>query len=141
MASNTDNTSQNTEAISPWYRCAVRTTIVCVVFSLIVLTFFVVNYIQWRKIDTNWEIQSLNLKKEFGQNQDNEKLLAKIRQLDLEFRQRRIRRLDFSRKGGYLLLGSIVIMLIAIKSADTFKKKLPAPEATNNRDNEHILQA
>ena len=141
MESNTDNTSQNTEAISPWYRSAVTTAIVCAIFSFIVLAFFVVNYIQWRKIDTNWEIQSLNLKKEFGQNQDNEQLLAKIRELDLEFRQRRIRRLDFSRKGGYLLLGSIVIMLIAIKSADTYKKKLPAPQTSGNRDNEQILQA
>jgi outer membrane protein assembly factor BamB len=141
MDSDTDKTSENNEIKSPWYRSAVTTAIVCAVFSFIVLTFFVINYIQWRKIDTNWEIQSLNLKKEFGQNQDNEKLLAKIRELDLEFRQRRIRRLDFSRKGGYLLLGSIVIMLIAIKSADTFKKKLPAPAASGNRDNEQLIQA
>ncbi|MDT8303243.1 MAG: PQQ-binding-like beta-propeller repeat protein [Sedimentisphaerales bacterium] len=141
METSTDTTAQNIKVISPWYRCAVRTAIVCAVFSFIVLTFFVVNYIQWRKIDTDWEIQSLNLKKEFGQNQDNETLLAKIRQLDLKFRQRRIRRLDFSRKGGYLLLGSIVILLIAIKSADTYKKKLPAPQASGNRDNEQILHA
>ena len=141
MESNTYNTSQNTEAISPWYRSAVTTAIVCAVFSIIVLTFFVINYIQFRMIDANWEIQSLNLKKEFGQNLDNEQLLSKIRQLDLEFRQYRIRRLDFSRKGGYLLLGSVVIMLIAIKSADTFKKKLPAPQVHSNKDNEQLIQA
>ena len=103
MKSNSDKTSQINEVTSPWYRCAVRTAIVSAAFSLIVLAFFVINYIQFRIIDANWEIQSLELKKEFGQNQDDEKLLAKIRQLDLEFRQRRIRRLDFSRKGGYLL--------------------------------------
>jgi outer membrane protein assembly factor BamB len=141
MESNTDKTSHNNDVISPWYHSAVRTAIVCAVFSLIVLTFFVVSYVQWRIIDTNWETQSLILKKEFGQNLNDEQLLAKIRQLDLEFRQRRIRRLDFSRKGGYLLLGSVVIMLIAIKSADTYKKKLPAPEASDNGDNEQILQA
>ena len=141
MKSNIDKTSQNNEVISPWYRSAVRTAIVCAVFSLIVLTFFVINYIQFRIIDANWEIQSLNLKKEFGQNLDDEQLLSKIRQLDLEFRQRRIRRLDFSRKGGYLLLGGVVIMLIAIKSADTFKKKLPAPQVLSNKDNEQLIQA
>ena len=141
MESNSDKTSQIKEVTSPWYRCAVRTAIVSGVFSLIVLTFFVINYIHFRIIDANWEIQSLELKKEFGQNQDDEKLLAKIRQLDLEFRQRRIRRLDFSRKGGYLLLGSVVIMLIAIKTADTFKKKLPMPEASDNRDKEQLLHA
>jgi hypothetical protein len=141
MESNTDKNSKNNGATSPWYRSAVTTAIVCAVFSLIVLTFFVINYIRGRIIDANWEVQSLNLKKEFGQNSDDEKLLAKIRQLDLQFRQHRIRRLDFSRKGGYLLLGSVVIMLIAIKSADTFKKKLPAPDASGNRDSEQILQA
>jgi outer membrane protein assembly factor BamB len=141
MESNTDKTSQNIGATSPWYRSAVTTAIVCAVFSFIVLTFFVINYIQFRVVDANWEIQSLNLKKEFGQNLDDEQLLAKIRQLDLEFRQHRIRRLDFSRKGGYLLLGSIVIMLIAIKSADTFKKKLPAPGVPGDKDNEQLLHA
>jgi len=141
MESNSDKTSQINEVTSPWYRSAVTTAIVCAVFSLIVLTLFVINYIQFRIINTNWEIQSLNLKKEFGQNLDDEQLLSKIRQLDLEFRQYRIRRLDFSRKGGYLLLGSVVIMLIAIKSADTFKKKLPAPQVLSNKDNEQLLHA
>ncbi len=134
-------TSQNTEAVSPWYRSAVTTAIVCGVFSLIVLIFFIISYIQFRIIDANWEIQSLNLKKEFGHNLNDEQLLSKIRQLDLEFRQRRMRRLDFSRKGGYLLLGSVAIMLIAIKSADTFKKKLPAPQVLGNKDNEQLIQA
>ncbi|MHC4726373.1 MAG: outer membrane protein assembly factor BamB family protein [Planctomycetota bacterium] len=83
----------------------------------------------------------MNLKKEFGQNPDNKQLLAEIRELDLQFRQRRIRRLDFSRKGGYLLLGSVVIMLIAIKCADTYKKKLPAPQASGNTDGEQLLQS
>ncbi len=141
MESNSDKTSQINEVISPWYRSAVTTAIVCAVFSLIVLTFFVINYIQFRIIDANWEIQSLEMKKEFGQNLDDEQLLSKIRQLDLEFRQRKIRRLDFSRKGGYLLLGSVAIMLIAIKSADTFKKKLPAPQVLGNKDNEQLIQA
>ncbi len=141
MESNTDKTAVNNRVISPWYHSAVRTAVVCAVFSLVVLIFFVINYIQWRKIDANWEIQSLSLKKEFGQNSDDEQLLAKIRELDLQFRQRRIQRLDFSRKGGYLLLGSIVIMLIAIKCADTFKKKLPTPQASGNKDNEQLLQS
>ena len=98
MESNTDKTSHINEVTNPWYRSAVTTAIVCAVFSLIVLTFFVINYIQFRIIDANWEIQSLNLKKEFGQNLEDEQLLSKIRQLDLEFRQYRIRRLDFLAK-------------------------------------------
>ena len=66
MESSTDKTTENNTVLSPWYHSAVRTAVVCAVFSLIVLTFFVINYIQWIKIDANWEIQSLDLKKEFG---------------------------------------------------------------------------
>jgi outer membrane protein assembly factor BamB len=140
MESDENKIKTNNGDISPWYHCAVRTAIVCAVFTLIVLTCFVISYIRWRVIDANWETQSLSLKKQFGQNPDDEQLMAKIHELDLQFRQHRIRRLDFSRKGGYLLLGSVVIMLIAVKSADTFKKKLPMPQAAGN-DNEQLIQA
>ncbi|MBN1806717.1 MAG: PQQ-like beta-propeller repeat protein [Sedimentisphaerales bacterium] len=141
MTSDTEKVLQNNGINNPWYRCAVRTALVCAVFSLIVLAFFVVNYIQWRAIDAEWEIQSLELKKQFGRNPDDEELSAKIRRLDLKFRQQRMRRLDFSRRGGYLLLGGVVIMFIAAKCADTFKKKLPSPQAQSGRDDEQIRQA
>lgn len=141
MESDNDKTSLNYYKANPWYHGAVRSAFVCGVFSLVVLTFFVVSYIRWRITDAKWEIQSLELKKQFGHNPDDEQLLAKIRDLDLQYRQNRIRRLDFSRKGGYLILGGITIMLIAIKIADTFKKKLPMPQASGNKDNEQILQA
>jgi outer membrane protein assembly factor BamB len=83
----------------------------------------------------------LNLKKEFGQNPDDELLVSKIRRLDLQYRQNRIRRLDFSRKGSYLLLGGIAIMLIAVKTIDTFKKKLPVPDKSVNRETEQLRLA
>jgi len=136
MKTHIDSTSKNTEATNPWYRSAVTTALVCAAFSLIVLALFVTNYVRGRIIDAKWEIQSENLKIELRQNPDDKQLLLRIRQLDLEFRQHRIRRLDFSRKGGYLLFGSVVIMLIALKCADTFKKKIPAPQVLSNRSDE-----
>jgi len=124
-----------------WYRSAVRTAIVCAVFSLIVLALFVTNYVRGRIIDAKWEIQSENLKIELRRNPDDKQLLLRIRQLDLQFRRHRIRRLDFSRKGSYLLFGSVVIMLIALKCADTFKKKIPVPPLLSDRRNEQLRQA
>ena len=141
MKTHIDSTSKNTEATNPWYRSAVTTAIVCAAFSLIVLAFFVTNYVRGRIIDAKWEIQSENLKIELRQNPDDNELLERIRQLDLQFRQHRIRRLDFSRKGSYLLFGSVVIMLIALKCADTFKKKIPAPQVLSNRSDEQLRQA
>ena len=141
MISDTEKVLRNNRMDNPWYHCAVRTAVVCGIFSLIVLAFFVVSYIQWRAIDAEWEVQSLELKKEFGQNPDDQELSAKIRRLDLKFRQQRMRRLEFSRRGGYLILGGVVIMLIAVRSADTFRKKLPSPQVSSGQDNEQIRQA
>ncbi|MFB0554377.1 MAG: PQQ-binding-like beta-propeller repeat protein [Phycisphaerae bacterium] len=126
---------------SEWYRSAITTAIVCAVFSIIVFAFFVTNYVRGRIIDAKWEIQSENLKIELREHPEDQELLLRIRQLDLEFRQHRIRRLDFSRKGSYLLFGSVVIFLIALKFADTFKKKLPAPKVLSNRGDEQLHQA
>jgi outer membrane protein assembly factor BamB len=141
MESDTDNNLQGNGTENPWYRCAVWTAVVCAVFSTVVLVFFVINYVQGKIIEAQWEIQSLNLKKEFGQNPDDELLVSKIRRLDLQYRQNRIRRLDFSRKGSYLLLGGIAIMLIAVKTIDTFKKKLPVPDKSVNRETEQLRLA
>ena len=124
-----------------WYRSAITTAIVCAVFALIVLVLFVTNYVRGRIIDAKWEIQSENLKIELREHPDDQELLLRIRQLDLEFRQHRIRRLDFSRKGSYMLFGSVVIFLIALKFASTFKKKIPAPEVLSNRGDEQLHQA
>jgi len=141
MESHTDKTSQSIEALSPWYRSAITTAFVCAVFSLIVLSLFVINYVRGRIIDLRWETQFENLKIELRQNPDDKQRLERIRQLDLQFRQHRIRRLDFSRKGSYLLFGSVVIFLIALKCADTFKKKIPTPQLLGNRGDEQLLQA
>jgi outer membrane protein assembly factor BamB len=141
MKTHIDSTSKNTEATNPWYRSAVRTAIVCAAFSLIVLAFFVINYVRGRIIDLRWETQSENLKIELRQNPDDKQLLERMRQLDLQFRQHRIRRLDFSRKGSYLLFGSVVIFLIALKCADTYKKKMLAPQVLGNGGDEQLHQA
>jgi len=81
------------------------------------------------------------MKIELRQHPDNEQLLLQIRKRDLQFRQHRIRRLDFSRKGSYLLFGSVVIFLIALKCAGTFKKKVPAPQVLGDRRSEQLRQA
>jgi outer membrane protein assembly factor BamB len=133
--------TQNIEATSPWYRSAITTAIVCAAFSLIVLALFVTNYIRGRIIDAKWETQFENLKIELREHPDDQELLLRIRHLDLQYRRHIIRRLDFSRKGSYLLFGSVVILLIALKCADTFRKKIPAPQLLSNRGDEQLRQA
>ncbi len=141
MESYSDNTSNEVRIISPWYRSAVVTAIVSGMLALIVFSLIVINYIQARIVDTKLENQLESLKTEIQNRPDDEQLLSQIRQLDLQFRQNHIRRLDRSSKGSYLLLGSLVILLISIKCADVFNRKMPIPQPTANKSNEQFHRA
>jgi len=45
MESHTDKTSQSIEALSPWYRSAITTAVVCVgFFLLLLLSLFVIQF-------------------------------------------------------------------------------------------------
>ena len=124
-----------------WYRSTVATAVVCAVFSLIILALIVNNYIQGRINDTKQETQLENLKIELHKHPDNEQLISRIRQLDLQIRQHIIRRLDFSRKGSYLLLGSVAIFFICLKYADTFKKRVPSLQEPGDQGSKQVRQA
>ncbi len=105
------NNNTNNVTVSQWYKCAVSTALVGAVFSFIVLVLIFANFIRSiycrRKTGAGiGEFKSGNLK-----TPDDEQLLEKIRQRDLRYRQNIIRTMDFNRKGSYLLLGSVVIML------------------------------
>ncbi len=88
------------------------------------------------------------LKTQIRDNIEDEQLLSRvrqlflqirqdeIRQLDLKIRKLRIRRWDFSQKGSYLLLGSVVVFLIGLKTTSTYKKKLPAPQPAPDKRKE-----
>ncbi len=141
MKSRSDNPSENVEATSPWYRSAVATAIISGVFSLVVCVLIVLNYGQSKMVGTKQESQLENLKSEIRGRPDDEQLLSQIRQLDLQVRRQRIRGLDRSRKGSYLLLGSVVVLLISLKCAGTFKKKMPTPRLGADQLNEQVRKA
>ena len=137
-----DNTPGNTRPASPWYRSAVATTVVAAAFSVIILAVLVANYVRGRVYETRWEKKLETLKVELTANPDREEtLIADIRRLDLEFRRHKLRRLDHARVGGYLLLGSVVVFLVGIKCVDSFKKKLPSPQAVRDQGGEQVRQA
>ncbi len=178
------------EATNPWYKSAVATAIVGAVFSVIILTLIVLNYVQAKIPEPKREIELENLKIEIQDQPDDEQLLLwireldlqsvsdpnraeeletlkieiragpddeqllsrirqldlqvkqdEIRRLDLQFRQDKIRRRDFSRKGSYLLLGSVVVLLIGVKLADAFRKKTPSPQLRGAEPYEQVREA
>jgi len=136
-----DNNTNNVKTANLWYQCAVATAIVGGVFSLIILTLIVINYFQMSIILPKWEEKLEALKVEIRNNPDDEQLLLRIRQFDLQIRKYRIRGLDFSYKGTFLLFGSVAVLLVGAKWASTFKKKVPAPQLRTDLQDKQIRQA
>lgn len=141
IKSHNDNTSEHAQVTSPWYRSAVATAIISAIFSLIVCVFMVLNYGRTKMVGTTEEEELANLRAEIRRRPDDEQLLSQIRELDLKTRQQRIRGLDRSRKGSYLLLGGVVVLLISLKSAGTFNKKPPIPRLGADKLNEQLRRA
>ncbi|UCD50002.1 MAG: PQQ-binding-like beta-propeller repeat protein [Phycisphaerales bacterium] len=139
--SRNDSSSVNPDAAPSRYRIAVATAVVGAVFSLIVCVFMAANYGRSRIIDTPEELELLSLRAEIPNRPDDEQLVARIRELDLQIRQRRARAIFRSRKGSYLLLGGVIVFLIGAKCADSLKKKLPAPPSQDDPQNRQAREA
>ena len=141
MTVNSDSTLRISSTASRWYSCAVSTGLVGAIFSLIFLVLLVSNFIHSSIVQARREQELVNQKIEIQKRPDDEQLLTQIRRLDLQYRQNLIRELDFTRKGAYLLLGSVVITLIGLKGASVLKKKMPIPRPAADRLTEQVRQA
>ncbi|MGB2865193.1 MAG: PQQ-binding-like beta-propeller repeat protein, partial [Sedimentisphaerales bacterium] len=139
--SRNDSASEHVQASSLWYRCAVATAVLSAVFSIVVCAFILMNYGRSRMADTAEETALANLKLEIRSKPDDEQLLPRIRQFDLQVRQQRIRALDRSRKGSYLLLSGVVVFMISLRSAIAFKKKPPTPQPVADQLTEQVRNA
>ena len=136
-----ENISRSIGTRSLWYRCATATAVVAGIFSLIVCVFMLLNYGKSRVVKTDQETALLKLRADSRTQPGNEQLLSQIRDLDLHMRHQRLAALDRARKGGYLLLGGAVVLLIALKLAGQLRKELPAPTAGDQKADEQIRQA
>ncbi len=133
--------ADNSARTNPWYGTAVATAITGGVFAVIVCGLLVFNYAKSRIVEPKREEKLETLKSKLINRPGDEQLISQIRQLDLKIRRDRIRRWDFNRKGSWMLLGSIAVFLIGLKSADAFKKKLPTPQLSGDKRDEQIREA
>ena len=136
-----DRRSQISKASHQWYASAVLTALVGSVFSLIILVLLVSNFIRTSIVQARREHELINMKIEIQNRPDDEQFLVEIRKQDLQFRQNLFRSVDFTRKGAYLLLAGVVIMLVGIKSASTLKKKKPVLQPGADRLKEQVSEA
>ncbi len=139
--SHNESASEHVQATSSWYRCAVATAVLSAVFSIVVCAFILMNYGRSKMVGTAEETTLADLKLEIRSKPDDEQLLSRIHQFDLQVRQQRIRALDRSRKGSYLLLSGVVFFIISLRSAIEFKKKPPAPHSGADQLTEQVGNA
>ena len=139
--SHNDSASEHVQTTSSWYRCAVATAVLSAVFSIVVCAFIFMNYGRSKMVGTAEETALADLRLEIRSKPDDEQLLSRIRQFDLQVRQQRIRALDRSRKGSYLLLSGVVVFIISLRSAIAFQKKPPAPQPYADHLKEQVSNA
>ena len=126
---NHDTNPAHAEWTRAWYGAAVGTAVVAGAFSLLVAVALVFNNLQSRHADPLDSSALKQLKAALYQEPKNATIKSDIRALDVQLRKEYFRHRAFSKRGGYLLLGGIVVFLLALKSAAARRKKWPMPEA------------
>ncbi|HIJ70013.1 MAG TPA: PQQ-binding-like beta-propeller repeat protein [Planctomycetes bacterium] len=123
------------------YQAALWSAVVSGVFSAIVLVLLVVNYLQIKVLDPLRAERLEMMKVKFIGEPLSEDMLFDIRRLDLEIRRDKIRRQFFSRRGGYLLLGGLVVCVAGLKLASVLGRRPPQPAAPDDKQARQMREA
>jgi len=111
----------------PRYRASVAVAVIAGVFSLVICVLLLVNYVQDRVADPLDSKELVELKAELFSDPGSDILKSRIRTLDLQLRREHFRRNEFARFGSYMIIFGFTVFLIGVKSALTYRKKLPMP--------------
>ncbi|MHC4757968.1 MAG: PQQ-like beta-propeller repeat protein [Planctomycetota bacterium] len=138
MTKQFDNEITDNETKNSWQQAAKGAAVVGGVFSVIVLSLLFVNYLQIKLLDPLRTERLENMKLQLLQQPKDEQLLSQIRELDLQNRKDKIKRLDFSKKGTLFLLISVIVFLVGVKTAKEFEKVPPAPGAPADQQMQQV---
>ncbi len=130
-----DDKSENTVPASTWYRASVACAIVAGVFCVVVCVGLIQNYFHSDVSDPLDSEQFVALKAKLQTYPNDEQLKSKVRRMDLELREEYFRRQAFGVRGGWLLLGGIVVLLVSVGVAVGCRKTIsgPAPPGDQER--------
>ncbi|MDP6776060.1 MAG: PQQ-binding-like beta-propeller repeat protein [Candidatus Latescibacteria bacterium] len=119
--------TQSTEsrAGGAWYTIAKSAAIVSGIFVLLLSTLIIVNYLQVRTIDPLNSDALTQLMQQHRQEPGNESLKEQIRALDLLARKAYFTHQWQLRIGSYLLFGSVLVFLGALKHLSSLRTSLP----------------
>lgn len=116
------------------YRTAIATGYIAGVFALFIAINLTVNHLRLKSADPLDSAALQELRSELREQPENESLKTEIRNLDLLARKAYFNSLTFTNAGAWLLLGSLAIMLIALKIAGNIAKRPPQPDKFEDKD-------
>jgi outer membrane protein assembly factor BamB len=108
---------------------------------VIVLAFLVLNYLQIKLLDPIRTERFEAMKLILLENPGDQPVIQKARELDMELRQEKFTRLEFSRIGSRILLFWVALFIASLKFAGSLKKKMPAPGAEGDTRSEQLMAA
>lgn len=117
-----------------------RASVIFAVFTAIVLATLFVNSAAWDRADPRNSRVLKTLKADLRKHPRDEKIKAKIRDLDLRLRIEYTHRTDFARTGGYVLLFGIVGLLLTVPAAAAYRGRLRLPETGTVVDHQRLSQ-
>jgi outer membrane protein assembly factor BamB len=131
MNSNQEN---KTESARTWYRVARGVAIVVVAFNLVVSILIIANYFQTKIYDPIKSPVLEKLIQKANENPSEISLKEEIRALDLLARKAYFTKKWQIRTGGFILFGGILVLLIAFKYMNIFRRYLPDLDGKEKTD-------
>ena len=111
------------------WRTAMAVAVLSGLFSLVVSVLLIANYVQIRAAAPLDDPELLKLRAQLAAAPTaDENLVQQIRLLDLLARKAFFTSQDHLKMGGYLLLGGVIVLLIALRTAAKYRSRVPIPE-------------
>lgn len=107
------------------YRAALSAGVAAGLVCLVMGSLLVVNYLQLRRSDPLNNPELVRLRERFAADPGNADLKEQIRVLQLMSRKAFFTSRDQVRRGGFVLLAFVAILLVSLNAVDSLREKLP----------------
>ena len=127
-ASSRQNQTCQQDAASMLHRALMATAWIAGAFCALLCAVMLYNHFTGTTNDPWKSPQLIALKEKLVADSKNEQLKQEIRRLDLAFRQNFRQRLALTGRGGWLLLGGALVLVLAARQAVDLRKRFPLPQ-------------
>lgn len=124
--------TKNTQSVA--YQTLKAIGIIAGIFSLVVSLLMVANNLSLKHADPIHSPTLLKLLEDLKASPKDEAIREEIRELDYLARRAFFTSQNFNRSAIYILVGSLIVMLMAFKSLESFRGSIPYPDSSTPKD-------